>query len=40
MEEGLKEKIEWALEDMQKAYLDNAKEYDRIMKKEMEGDDE
>ena len=34
MEEGLKEKIEWALEDMQKAYLDNAKEYDRIMKKD------
>ena len=28
------EKIEWDLEDLKKAYLDSAEEYDKLMKKE------
>ena len=28
------EKIEWDLEELKQAYLRNAEEYDRIMKKE------
>ena len=34
------EKIEWDLEELKQAYIRNAEEYDRIMKKEMEDDDE
>ena len=34
------EKIEWDLEEIKQAYIRNAEEYDRIMKKEMEDDDE
>ena len=30
------EKIEWDLEDLKKAYLDSAKEYDRLTKKDDE----
>ena len=33
-------KIEWDLEELKQAYIRNAEEYDRIMKKEMEDDDE
>ena len=34
------EKIEWDLEELKQAYLRNAEEYDRIMKKEEEEEDE
>ena len=34
------EKIEGDLEELKKAYLDSAEEYDRIMKKGEEEDDE
>tara|TARA_B100001123_G_C14546603_1_gene724435 strand:+ start:207 stop:323 length:117 start_codon:yes stop_codon:yes gene_type:complete len=34
MEEDPKEEIEWDIEDIKKAFIDNAKDYDRIMKKE------
>ena len=34
------EKIEWDLEELKKAYLASAEEYDRIMKKEDPADDE
>ena len=34
------EKIEWDLEDLKKAYLDSAEEYDKLMKKEEVEDDE
>ena len=34
MEEDSKEEIEWDIEDIKKAFIDNAKDYDRIMKKE------
>ena len=30
------EKIEWDLEDLKQAYLRNAEEYDKLMKKEDE----
>ena len=33
------EKIEWDLEDLKQAYLRNAEEYDKLMKKEEENDD-
>ena len=33
------EQIKWDLEDLKKAYLDSAEEYDKLMKKE-EDDDE
>ena len=33
------EKIEWDLEELKQAYLRNAEEYDRIMKKEEEDDE-
>ena len=28
------EKIEWDIEDIKQAFIDNAKDYDRLMKKE------
>ena len=34
------EQIKWDLEDLKKAYLDSAEEYDKLMKKEEEDDDE
>tara|TARA_R100000152_G_C6584679_1_gene47301 strand:- start:223 stop:345 length:123 start_codon:yes stop_codon:yes gene_type:complete len=40
MKEDPSEKIEWDLEELKQAYIRNAEEYDRIMKKEMEDDDE
>ena len=36
MEEYSKEKIEWDLEELKRAYLRNAEEYDKLMKKEEE----
>ena len=36
MEEDSKEKIEWDLEELKRAYLRNAEEYDKLMKKEEE----
>ena len=33
------EKIEWDLEDLKQAYLRNAEEYDKLMKKEEENDE-
>ena len=38
MEEDSKEKIEWDLEELKRAYLRNAEEYDKLMKKEEEED--
>ena len=38
MEEDSKEKIEWDLEELKQAYIRNAEEYDRLMKKEEEED--
>ena len=32
------EKIEWDLEELKQAYLRNAEEYDKLMKKEEEED--
>ena len=34
------EKIEWDLEELKQAYIRNAEEYDRLMEKEKENDDE
>ena len=34
------EKIEWDLEEIKKAYIRNAEDYDKLMKKEEEDDDE
>ena len=34
------EKIEWDLEELKKAYIRNAEDYDKLMKKEEEDDDE
>ena len=34
------EKIEWDLEELKQAYIRNAEEYDKLMKKEEEEDDE
>ena len=34
------EKIEWYLEELKKAYIRNAEEYDKLMGKEEENDDE
>ena len=34
------EKIEWDLEELKQAYLRNAEEYDKLMKKEEDDDDE
>ena len=39
MEEDSKEKIEWDLEELKRAYLRNAEEYDKLMKKEEEEED-
>ena len=33
------EKIEWDLEELKQAYLRNAEEYDKLMKKEEEDDE-
>ena len=33
------EKIEWDLEELKKAYIRNAEEYDKLMKKEEEEDE-
>ena len=33
------EQIKWDLEDLKKAYLDSAEEYDKLMKKEEEDDE-
>ena len=33
------EKIEWDLEELKKAYLASAEEYDRLMKKEKDDDE-
>ena len=33
------EKIEWDLEELKQAYLRNAEEYDKLMKKEEENDE-
>ncbi len=33
------EKIEWDLEELKQAYLRNAEEYDKLMKKEEEEDE-
>ena len=34
------EKIEWDLEELKQAYIRNAEEYDKLMKKEEEEEDE
>ena len=34
------EKIEWDLEELKKAYIRNAEDYDKLMKKEEDDDDE
>ena len=34
MKEDSKEKIEWDLEELKKAYIRNAEDYDKLMKKE------
>lgn len=36
MKEDPKDEIEWDIEDLKQAYLRNAEEYDRLMKKEEE----
>ena len=33
------EKIEWDLEELKQAYIRNAEEYDKLMKKEEENDE-
>ena len=33
------EKIEWDLEELKQAYIRNAEEYDKLMKKEEEDDE-
>ena len=33
------EKIEWELEELKQAYIRNAEEYDKLMKKEEEEDE-
>lgn len=33
------EKIEWDLEELKKAYIRNAEDYDKLMKKEEEDDE-
>ena len=33
------EKIEWDLEELKQAYIRNAEEYDKVMKKEEEDDE-
>ena len=38
MKEDPSEKIEWDLEELKQAYIRNAEEYDRLMKKEEEED--
>ena len=39
MKEDSKEKIEWDLEELKQAYIRNAEEYDKLMKKEEEDDE-
>jgi len=34
MAEDQTEKIEWDIEDMKRAFIDNAKDYDKIMKQQ------
>ena len=36
MKEDSKEKIEWDLEELKKAYIRNAEDYDRLMKQQKE----
>ena len=40
MKEDSKEKIEWDLEELKKAYIRNAEDYDRLMKQQKEEENE
>ena len=40
MKEDSKEKIEWDLEELKKAYIRNAEDYDKIMKQQKEEENE
>ena len=40
MKEDPKEEIEWDIEDIKKAFIDNAKDYDKIMKQQKEEENE
>ena len=39
-EKVLESQPDWDIEDMKKAFLDNAKDYDKIMKQQKEDEDE
>ena len=40
MKEDSKEKIEWDLEELKKAYIRNAEDYDRLMNQQKEEENE
>ena len=40
MAEDQTEKIEWDIEDMKRAFIDNAKDYDKIMKQQKKEEEE
>ena len=40
MKEDSTEKIEWDLEELKKAYIRNAEDYDRLMKQQKEEENE
>ena len=40
MKEDPSEKIEWDLEELKKAYIRNAEDYDRLMKQQKEEENE